>query len=151
MGPGPPGASALGMSTGSQLSDSITLACRQGLEDFTLPIGPGLSGADWATTPQERREEEKQERRPHRCRRLSSAGWRHCPSDVHSHRQFPGNLCPLSGQILNATSPGKPARLHSCQECYSSLQCPCPSFVPLQAFPAGLTCPSLLAAFRLAD
>jgi len=39
MGPGPPGASALGMSTGSQLSDSITLACRQGLEDFTLPTG----------------------------------------------------------------------------------------------------------------
>ena len=47
------------MNMGSQLSDSIPLACGQGLEDFTLPAGPGFSAAEWAATPQGRREEEK--------------------------------------------------------------------------------------------
>ena len=78
---------------------------------------------------------------PEQCRLETLA---HCSLDVHSQLQFPDNLCLLSGQMLNATSPGKPARLHSCQECYSSLHSNardpplCLSKIFLLGFPAHL-------------
>ena len=115
------------MNRGSQLCGPIPAASSLGLGDISLPAGPGLQGADWATTPWGKKSERKwRGRPPHKFCVLSSAGWRNLLTALQLSPASPVSWPTLSTFKLNPVRhlPREACQMPSGQAWLSSLQCP---------------------------